>query len=61
MREKRPPVASTIFGQRREQEIRAVFAQEGPVLIDAVANRQELPMPPKIQLDQAKGFILYML
>jgi len=26
-----------------------------------VVNRQELSMPPKIQLEQAKGFSLYML
>jgi pyruvate dehydrogenase (quinone) len=41
--------------------IQSAFAHEGPVLIDAVVNRQELSMPPKIQLDQAKGFTLYML
>ena len=41
--------------------IQAALAHEGPVLIDAVVNRQELSMPPKIQLDQAKGFTLYML
>ena len=42
-------------------EVQAAFAHEGPVLIDAVVNRQELSMPPKIQLDQAKGFTLYMV
>jgi pyruvate dehydrogenase (quinone) len=26
-----------------------------------VVNRQELAMPPTIQLEQAKGFTLYML
>jgi pyruvate dehydrogenase (quinone) len=41
--------------------IQAALDHEGPVLIDAMVNRQELSMPPKIQLDQAKGFSLYML
>ena len=41
--------------------IQAALAHEGPVLVDAVVNRQELSMPPKIQLTQAKGFSLYMV
>jgi pyruvate dehydrogenase (quinone) len=41
--------------------IQAAIAHEGPVLIDAMVNRLELSMPPKIQLDQAKGFSLYMI
>jgi pyruvate dehydrogenase (quinone) len=41
--------------------IQAALAHDGAVLIDAVVNRHELSMPPKIQLDQAKGFTLYML
>jgi pyruvate dehydrogenase (quinone) len=41
--------------------IQAALAHEGPVLVDAVVNRQELSMPPKIQLAQAKGFSLYMV
>jgi pyruvate dehydrogenase (quinone) len=44
-----------------EPAIREAFAHEGPVLIDAVVNRQELSMPPTIQLEQAMGFSLYML
>jgi pyruvate dehydrogenase (quinone) len=43
-----------------EKAIKAALAHGGPVVIDAVVNRQELSMPPKIQLDQAKGFTLYM-
>jgi pyruvate dehydrogenase (quinone) len=31
------------------------------VLVDAVVNRMELAMPPKIQAEMAKGFSLYML
>jgi len=30
-------------------------------LVDVLVNRQELAMPPKIELEQAKGFTLYML
>jgi pyruvate dehydrogenase (quinone) len=41
--------------------IKSAFAHEGPVLIDVLVNRQELAMPPKIELEQAKGFTLYML
>jgi len=41
--------------------IQAALAHDGPVLIDALVNRQELSMPPKIELDQAKGFSLYMI
>jgi len=33
----------------------------GPVLVDVVTAKQELAMPPKIELEQAKGFSLYML
>jgi len=41
--------------------ITAALAHNGPVLIDAVVNRQELSMPPKITLEMAKGFTLYMV
>jgi len=41
--------------------IRSALAHEGPVLVDAVVNRQELSIPPRIELAQAKGFSLYML
>jgi len=37
------------------------LAHDGPSVLDVVVNRQELAMPPHIQLDQAKGFTLYML
>ncbi|MFT2093880.1 thiamine pyrophosphate-dependent enzyme [Acidiphilium multivorum] len=37
------------------------FAHPGPVLVDVVTAKQELVMPPKIKLEQAKGFSLYML
>jgi pyruvate dehydrogenase (quinone) len=31
------------------------------VLVDAVVNRLELAMPPKVTVEMAKGFTLYML
>ena len=33
----------------------------GPVLLDVVTAKQELVLPPKIQLEQAKGFSLFLL
>ncbi len=39
----------------------AALAHNGPVLVDAVVNRMELAMPPKVQVEMAKGFSLYML
>jgi pyruvate dehydrogenase (quinone) len=44
-----------------EPGIAAALAHDGPVLVDAVVNRQELSMPPTITLDMAKGFTLYMV
>jgi len=44
-----------------EAALTAAFAHDGPVLVDVVAARQELIMPPKIQAEQAKGFSLYAL
>ena len=41
--------------------IAAGFAHDGPVLIDAVVNRQELAMPPAVTVEMAKGFTLYMV
>ena len=32
------------------------FSYPGPALIDVVVNRQELAMPPKIELGAANGF-----
>ena len=44
-----------------EDSIREALAYEGPVLVDAVVNRQELIMPPKITAEMAKGFGLFMV
>ncbi|WP_020173663.1 ubiquinone-dependent pyruvate dehydrogenase [Methyloferula stellata] len=44
-----------------EPGIKAALAHNGPVLVDAVVNRQELAIPPKITAEMAKGFTLYTL
>jgi pyruvate dehydrogenase (quinone) len=44
-----------------EPRLRAALAHDGPVLIDAVVNRQELAMPPAVTIEMAKGFTLYMV
>jgi pyruvate dehydrogenase (quinone) len=40
--------------------IAQALAHDGPVLIDAVVNRQELAMPPAVTADMVKGFTLFM-
>jgi pyruvate dehydrogenase (quinone) len=44
-----------------EDGIREALAHDGPVLVDAVVNRQELALPPKISAEMAKGFGLFMV
>jgi hypothetical protein len=36
-------------------------ARGGPVILDVTTATQELAMPPKIEMAQAKGFSLFML
>ena len=43
-----------------EPGLTRALAHDGPVLIDAVVNRQELAVPPRITAEMAKGFTLYM-
>lgn len=43
-----------------EGAMRGILAHPGPALLDAVTNRQELTMPPKLTLEQLTGFSLYM-
>lgn len=38
-----------------------VLAHDKPALLDVVTATQELPMPPTISLEQAKGFGLWAL
>jgi len=57
--------AAGLFGARvdtageLEQALAASFAHDGPALVDVRTPRQELSLPPKITLDQVKGFTLY--
>src|SRR5260221_43602 len=44
-----------------QEKLARALAHPGPVLIDAVVNRMELAMPPKVTAEMAKGFTLYML
>ena len=44
-----------------ETKLREAFAHPGPVVVDAVVNRMELAMPPRVTAEMAKGFTLYML
>jgi len=41
--------------------LREALTHPGPALVDAVVNRQELAMPPKVTAELAKGFTLYMV
>jgi pyruvate dehydrogenase (quinone) len=59
--------AMGILGMRVEhpQELpgalKRAFAHDGPVLVDVVSARQELILPPKTTLGEAKNFSLFML
>jgi pyruvate dehydrogenase (quinone) len=44
-----------------EGAVRKVLAHNGPALLDVVTAKQELVIPPKIGLEQAKGFSLFLL
>jgi pyruvate dehydrogenase (quinone) len=44
-----------------EPALRDAFSHNGPALVDIVTAKQELILPPKIQLEQAKGFSLFLL
>lgn len=56
-----------IYGVRVEDPallkptIASAFAHDGPAVIDVLTDRQELVMPPRIKLEQAKGFSLWMM
>ena len=41
--------------------IDAFLAKPGPGLLDVTVAKQELAMPPKIKMEQAKGFSVYMM
>lgn len=44
-----------------ESGIHDALTYDGPVLVDAVVNRQELAIPSKVTTEMAKGFTLYMV
>ena len=56
-----------IYGVRVEDPgelqgaLEAAFKHDGPAIIDVVTDPLELVMPPKITLDQAKGFSVWMM
>ncbi|MEM5403985.1 ubiquinone-dependent pyruvate dehydrogenase [Paraburkholderia unamae] len=41
--------------------LKAAFAHPGPALVDVVISKHELAMPPKVEMEHARGFSLYML
>ncbi|MDA4111807.1 MAG: thiamine pyrophosphate-dependent enzyme, partial [Thaumarchaeota archaeon] len=53
------------FRAEKPEQVRPMLlealAQKGPALIDVVVNRQELLIPPNINLEVVKGFTLYMI
>ena len=44
-----------------ESKLAEALAHPGPVVVDAVVNRLELAMPPRITAQMAKGFTMYMV
>jgi pyruvate dehydrogenase (quinone) len=58
--------AAGLFGVRVEdpgelqESVKRALEYDGPALIDVVTAREELAMPPTIELKQAVGFSLYM-
>lgn len=44
-----------------ESDLEVALSHKGPVIIDVLVNRNELMMPPTIELEQVKGFSLYMM
>jgi pyruvate dehydrogenase (quinone) len=44
-----------------KEGVSQVLSHNGPALLDVVTNPLELSMPPKIQLDQAYGYGLWMM
>jgi pyruvate dehydrogenase (quinone) len=59
--------AAGILGLRAErpEQVEPMLSQilqhDGPALVDVVVNRQELLIPPSVNLDQIRGFTLYMI
>lgn len=53
------------FRAQRPEQVKPMLNQaiehDGPALVDVVVNRQELLIPPSINLEQIRGFTLYMI
>jgi pyruvate dehydrogenase (quinone) len=56
-----------LFGQtvakadELDDALRAAFAHDGPSLVDVHTARQEMALPPKVTLEQIKGFSLFAM
>ncbi|MBS1996906.1 MAG: ubiquinone-dependent pyruvate dehydrogenase [Cyanobacteria bacterium SZAS LIN-2] len=56
-----------IFGTRVESPegvqpaIASALSHDGPAIVDVVINRQEISMPPSLQLQQVIGFNMYLM
>lgn len=46
--------------QQLEEGIKSILNHSGPALLDVATNKMELAMPPKISMEQIKGFGLYI-
>jgi pyruvate dehydrogenase (quinone) len=44
-----------------EAAVADILAHDGPALLDVVTNSQELSMPPKVDLEQVRGFGLWAM
>ena len=44
-----------------EKTVKEFLAHKGPAILDVITDRQELTIPPTIDLDQMKGFSLYAM
>ncbi len=44
-----------------DDALRAAFAHDGPALLDVHTARQEMALPPKVTLEQIKGFSLFAM
>ena len=44
-----------------QEGLEAAFAHPGPAIIDVLTDPLELVMPPKVTLEQAKGFSVWMM
>ena len=53
--------AALVFCNHTQGAIEAAFKHDGPAIIDVVTDPLELVMPPKVTLDQAKGFSVWMM